>query len=148
MRRRNPGHYCRLNVLDMPPYRFDTSAKVLLVDGVPVALTEKEFELAVFLFRNLGRTLSRGHLLEAVWGSALLAVSRTVDTHISRIRRKLGLRPEVGFRLSAAYGNGYRLERVVEDWKVGHPSNGSGLARPGDRTPAGKGRLGDAVRAS
>ena len=148
MRRRNPGHYCRLNVLDMPPYRFDTSAKVLLVDGVPVALTEKEFELAVFLFRNLGRTLSRGHLLEAVWGSALLAVSRTVDTHISRIRRKLGLRPEVGFRLSAAYGNGYRLERVVEDWKVGHPSNGSGVARPGERAPVGKGRLGDAVRAS
>lgn len=115
LRRRNPGHFSSTNCIDMPPYRFDMATKVILVAGTPVALTDKEFELALFLFRNLGRTLSRGYLLEAVWGSVLLAASRTVDTHVSRIRRKLGLRPENGFRLSAAYGNGYRLERIVDD---------------------------------
>ncbi len=122
LRRRNPRHFHSTNFLDMPPYRFDMTTKGILVAGVPVALTDKEFELALFLFRNLGRTLSRGHLLEAVWGSALLAVSRTVDTHVSRIRRKLGLRPEAGFRLSAAYGNGYRLERIVDDWSTETPA--------------------------
>lgn len=121
LRRRNPRHFSNTNFLDMPPYRFDMATKAILVGGTPVALTDKEFELALFLFRNLGRTLSRGHLLEAVWGSALLAVSRTVDTHVSRIRRKLGLRPEAGFRLSAAYGNGYRLERIVDDWSTETP---------------------------
>lgn len=122
LRRRNPRYFCSTNVLEMPPYRFDMSNKLLLAGGVPVTLTEKEFELALFLFRNLGCTLSRRHLLEAVWGSALLAMSRTVDTHVSRIRRKLGLRPEAGFRLSAAYGNGYRLERVDDDWRIGRPA--------------------------
>ncbi len=121
LRQRNPRLFGSTNFLDMPPYRFDMTSKAILVGGTPVALTDKEFELALFLFRNLGRTLSRGHLLEAVWGSALLAVSRTVDTHVSRIRRKLGLRPETGFRLSAAYGNGYRLERIVDDWSIETP---------------------------
>ena len=123
LRRRNPGHFSSTNCIDMPPYRFDMTSKAIFVGGTPVALTDKEFELALFLFRNLGRTLSRGHLLEAVWGSALLAVSRTVDTHVSRIRRKLGLRPETGFRLSAAYGNGYRLERIDDDWIVDAPES-------------------------
>lgn len=121
LRRRNPCYFGSTNFLDMPPYRFDVVTKGILVRGAPVALTDKEFELALFLFRNLGRTLSRGHLLEAVWGSALLAVSRTVDTHVSRIRKKLGLRPEAGFRLSAAYGNGYRLERIVDNWSADMP---------------------------
>jgi two-component system response regulator RegX3 len=121
LRRRNPRYFGSTNFLDMPPYRFDMTTKGILVKGSPVVLTDKEFELALFLFRNLGRTLSRGHLLEAVWGSALLAVSRTVDTHVSRIRRKLGLRPEAGFRLSAAYGNGYRLERIVDELSTDAP---------------------------
>ena len=54
--------------LVVAPYNFDLARKMLTVDGVPVEMTDKEFELAAFLFRNLGRLLSRGHLLEAVWG--------------------------------------------------------------------------------
>lgn len=123
LRRRNPRLYACASHLEMPPYRFEIVSKAIFADGEPVALTEKEFELALFLFRNLGRTLSRGHLLEAVWGSDFLEVSRTVDTHVSRIRRKLGLYPEAGYRLVAAYGNGYRLEHMEQ----GRKAEGAGL---------------------
>ncbi|WP_374489381.1 response regulator transcription factor [Zoogloea sp.] len=94
------------------PYSFDLAKKSLVVDGSPVEMTDKEFELAAFLFRNLGRLLSRGHLLEAVWGRNPDLATRTVDTHISRVRSKLNLRPENGFRLTPTYNFGYRLERI------------------------------------
>jgi diguanylate cyclase (GGDEF)-like protein len=99
-------------VLEVGAYRFDTATKAASCEGEPVALTEKEFDLAVFLFRNLGRLISRGHMLEAVWGRNPNVATRTVDTHISRVRAKLGLRPERGFRLSPTYNYGYRLERL------------------------------------
>ncbi len=100
------------------PYRFDLAQKQLYVDGDPVELTDKEFELASFLFRNIGRLLSRGHLLEAVWGRSPTVATRTVDTHVSRVRSKLQLRPDRGFRLTPAYNYGYRLERI-EDGQSG-----------------------------
>jgi DNA-binding response OmpR family regulator len=81
--------------------------------GQPIELTQKEFELAVFLFRNADRMLSRAHLLEAVWGHGTEITTRTVDTHISRVRTKLGLVPEQGWRLSAIYHYGYRLESLA-----------------------------------
>lgn len=101
-----PNH----DVLELGPYRFEPVNKRLLLDGQEVALTEKEFDLAFFLFRNLGRLLSRGHLLEAVWGRNPSLATRTVDTHISRVRTKLELKPERGFRLVPTYNYGYRLE--------------------------------------
>lgn len=99
-------------VLEAGPYRFDIAHKAAQLDGQPVDLTDKEFDLAVFLFRNLGRLVSRGHLLEAVWGRNPSLATRTVDTHVSRVRTKLELRPERGFRLAPAYNFGYRLERL------------------------------------
>ncbi|NNG14225.1 MAG: winged helix-turn-helix domain-containing protein, partial [Gammaproteobacteria bacterium] len=65
-----------------------------------------------FLFRNLGHIVSRGHMLESVWGHNQDINTRTADTHISRIRNKLGLVPENGWRISAIYHHGYRLEQV------------------------------------
>jgi DNA-binding response OmpR family regulator len=101
-------------VVELPPYRLDLDRRQVLRDGVPVeALTEKEFALAVFLFQNLGRLLSRGHLLEAIWGLSADIPTRTLDTHISRVRKKLDLHPANGFRLVPAYNYGYRLERVA-----------------------------------
>jgi DNA-binding response OmpR family regulator len=104
-------------------YHFDLAKKTLGIDGASVDLTDKEFELAAFLFRNLGRLLSRGHLLEAVWGRNPSLATRTVDTHISRVRSKLNLRPENGFRLTPTYNFGYRLERI-------DPSEPSALVSP------------------
>jgi two-component system, OmpR family, response regulator RegX3 len=99
-------------VFEVAAFRFDTVSKQASFEGEALTLTEKEFDLALFLFRNLGRLISRGHMLEAVWGRNPNVATRTVDTHVSRVRTKLGLRPERGFRLSPAYSYGYRLERV------------------------------------
>lgn len=102
-------------VIESGPYRFDVAHKAAQLGGQPLDLTEKEFDLAVFLFRNVGRLISRGHLLEAVWGRNPMVATRTVDTHISRVRTKLELRPDRGFRLAPAYNFGYRLERMDEE---------------------------------
>jgi DNA-binding response OmpR family regulator len=102
------------SIIDLPPYRIELTTRRVLRNGDAVeALTEKEFNLIVFLFQNLGRLLSRGHLLEAIWGVSAAIPTRTLDTHISRIRKKLDLHPANGFRLVPAYNYGYRLERVV-----------------------------------
>ena len=117
MRRVRPSDADR--VLEVAPYSFDVATRQARMDGEPVELTEKEFDLAVFLFRNLGRLLSRGHMLEAVWGRNPNLATRTVDTHISRVRSKLGLRPDSGYRLSPTYNYGYRLERVSAESEAG-----------------------------
>lgn len=98
--------------LMFPPYHFDIRNQSLDVAGKVIEMTQKEFDLALFLFQNLGRLLSRGHILEAVWGRAIDVPSRTMDTHVSRIRTKLNLRPENGFKLTPVYNYGYRLEQL------------------------------------
>ena len=97
------------------PYHFYPPSRVLKVRGVQVELKNREYELALFLFQNLGRLLSREHLHEAVWGLGIEALSRSLDTHISRLRTKLELRPANGFLLLAIYGLGYRLETIEAD---------------------------------
>lgn len=91
---------------------FDTATQQVQVRGTPVALTNKEFELALLLFRNLSRPLSRSHILEMVWKHDVDIPSRTIDTHISVIRSKLRLRPQNGYKLTPIYSYGYRLEQV------------------------------------
>jgi DNA-binding response OmpR family regulator len=76
-------------------------------------LTQKEFDLARLLFRNLHRALARGYLIEAVWGGDPNVNSRSLDVHVSRVRSKLELRPERGFRLTPVYSYGYRLETLT-----------------------------------
>lgn len=97
------------------PYHFLPASRTLQVNGEPADLKHREYELALFLFQNLGRLLSREHLREAVWGAGADAPSRSLDTHISRLRAKLDLRPSNGFLLSAIYGLGYRLEAIEPD---------------------------------
>jgi DNA-binding response OmpR family regulator len=93
-------------------YIFETRTARLLKDNVPIEVTQKEFELALLFFRNLGRPLSRAYILEAVWARDIELPSRTMDTHVSRVRTKLQLRPEFGFRLAPVYSYGYRLEQI------------------------------------
>ncbi|MET0540929.1 MAG: response regulator transcription factor [Variovorax sp.] len=93
-------------------YHFQLHSRTLQINGVTVELKHREYELALFLFQNLGRLLSREHLREAVWGIGPDTPSRSLDTHISRLRTKLELRPANGFLLSAVYGLGYRLESI------------------------------------
>lgn len=94
------------------PYLFDTRFALLTMAGKPLKVTQKEFELALLFFRNLGRPLSRAYILEAIWPRNAEVPSRTMDTHVSRVRSKLGLRPENGFRLTPVYSYGYQLEQL------------------------------------
>lgn len=96
-------------------YHFSPHSRTLHVDGQQMELKHREYELALFLFQNLGRLLSREHLREAVWGQSAETPSRSLDTHVSRLRTKLDLRPSNGFLLSAIYGLGYRLEAIESD---------------------------------
>ena len=77
-----------------------------------VTLTQKEFDVGLLLFRNAGRPLSRNHIREVVWGGDADISSRTMDTHVSRLRSKLELGPASGYRIMPVYGYGYRLDRV------------------------------------
>ncbi|MGZ3184577.1 MAG: response regulator transcription factor [Telluria sp.] len=93
-------------------YTFETRPGRLLMDGRPIEVTHKEFYLALLFFRNIGRPLSRAYIHESVWIRESVVPSRTMDTHVSRVRNKLQLRPENGFRLVPVYSYGYRLEKL------------------------------------
>lgn len=95
-----------------PPYQIDTRLRQVSKNAEPIELTQKEYELTLFLFKNLGRVISRGHLLELVWGTSSKLNTRTVDTHVSRLRNKLGLDTEPAWQLTSVYRHGYRLENV------------------------------------
>ncbi|MGF1546792.1 MAG: response regulator transcription factor [Thiotrichales bacterium] len=97
--------------LEYTPYSIDRSTQRIEFGQQFMDLTQKEYELAVFMFNNEGRILSRKHILESVWGKSGDLNTRTVDTHMSRIRKKLTLGPENGWVLKSIYQHGYRLER-------------------------------------
>jgi len=102
--------------ISVQPYELDLEQHQLFMNGEPLALTTREFELASFLFRRLGQIVSRAHLLETVWGAGHSAMhTRTVDTHISRLRRKLRLADAPGWKLTSIYQHGYRLEHADRD---------------------------------
>ncbi|KAF1036135.1 MAG: Sensory transduction protein regX3 [Burkholderia lata] len=93
-------------------YVLDTAMQTISLKGEPISLTTKEFALIAYLFENCGRVVSRDLLGKLVWGKTPDGLSRSLDTHIYRIRRKLALRAENGLRLSAVYTHGYRLDEV------------------------------------
>ena len=99
-------------MLRFEPYTLDCSNGRVNFEEQSIQLTHKEFELTKFLFQNHNRLLSRNHILETVWGLSSDITTRTVDAHVSKIRRKLQLTPERGWRLSSVYQYGYRLESI------------------------------------
>ena len=94
---------------------FHASTTTVVRNGEAITMTPKEFALARLLFRNLHRALSRTYLLETIWGNDPDLNSRSLDMHISRVRTKLSLRPQQGYRLNPVYSYGYRLERSSGD---------------------------------
>jgi DNA-binding response OmpR family regulator len=117
--RRAGSHDEADNNLSVGEFQIDLGGHAISRGNEAVELTQKEFDLAVFLFRNTGRLLSRKHLMESVWGQRADLNTRTVDTHISRLRNKLSLTAENGWRLSSVYQHGYRLERTDSGWELG-----------------------------
>ena len=106
-------------------YVFQSRTGRVTMKGKPIDVTQKEFDLALLFFRNLGRPLSRAYILEAVWARDIQIPSRTMDTHVSRVRSKLQLRPEHGFRLAPVYSYGYRLEQMSSGGVSNGAANGA-----------------------
>lgn len=115
-------------VLALGPYRFDTMARKASFQGVNIELTPREFDLTMVLFKNVGRLLSRSYLLETAWRVKGNLDSRSLDTHISRIRLKLLLREPSPYRLVSVYASGYRIEAAGEE---DFTPTDSGLTVPG-----------------
>lgn len=102
------------NIFQLGPWEVDPDQRVIRVNGKPGKLTEKDFELASFFLRNPGKLLTRRELLREVWGINTPIQSRTVDVHVSRIRRSLQIGPRHGYRIRTVYQHGYRLEQVED----------------------------------
>ncbi len=79
------------------------------VDGEPTAFPLKEFELLEVLMRNAGRVLTRGQLIDRVWGSDYVGDTKTLDVHVKRIRAKIEPDPANPVRLVTVRGLGYKI---------------------------------------
>jgi len=101
--------------VDFSPFRFRPEQRDVLLNGKPVVLSSREYDLLWFLFQRAGRIVGRDTLLRQVWRIGPEVNTRTVDTHISRLRKRLGLGGESGWKLTAIYHHGYRLLRVGAD---------------------------------
>jgi two-component system, OmpR family, response regulator RegX3 len=100
------------SVMKLGAYEIDLSAHQLTFHGKALSLTQKEFDLSTYFFQNPGKLLSRDHLLNKIWGFNVDVDTRTVDTHVSRLRKKLTLDGTNGWQLSPVYGFGYRFDRT------------------------------------
>lgn len=100
-------------LLQIDGYKFDSLQQQAWYEGSAIELTQKEFDLAWYLFSHPRQLLSRHELLDKIWGVNADMDTRTVDTHISRLRRKLRLTTSQGWHLKSIYGYGYRLENTL-----------------------------------
>jgi len=91
------------------PYRFHHNVNCVSFKNVNVTLTNKEYELAMYFFNNEGLLISRDQLLESIWVQSSNINTRTVDTHISRLRKKLLLDGSHGWKLISIYHKGYKI---------------------------------------
>lgn len=101
------------------PYTFRSDSTSVELGDELIDLTHREYDLARFLFARAGRVVSRAHILQSIWGFTTMDMNtRTVDTHISRLRKKLHIGTENGWTLSAIYQHGYRLEKIDAEHMV------------------------------
>ena len=91
--------------------RIDPLGRAVSYEGTDITLTAKEFDLLYLLASNPGRVFSRTYLLDALWGDSYGGFERTVDTHIQRLRRKLGKSSGADNRIVTLWGVGYKYEK-------------------------------------
>ncbi|HSK25278.1 MAG TPA: response regulator transcription factor [Jiangellales bacterium] len=97
-------------VLEAGPVRMDVDRHVVTVDGEGVKLPLKEFELLEMLLRNAGRVLTRGQLIDRIWGADYVGDTKTLDVHVKRLRAKIEPDPGEPRYLLTVRGLGYKLE--------------------------------------
>jgi DNA-binding response OmpR family regulator len=93
--------------LQVGDLRVDLAGRSAALGDAPLDLTPKEFDLLAMLARQPGRAYSREYLLERIWGPEYVGFDRTVDTHVVRLRRKLGV---MGSQIATVWGVGYKLK--------------------------------------
>jgi two-component system response regulator RegX3 len=98
------------SVLEAGPVRMDVERHVVSVAGESVRLPLKEFELLEFLLRNVGRVLTRGQLIDRIWGADYVGDTKTLDVHIKRLRAKIEPDPTQPVYLLTVRGLGYKFE--------------------------------------
>ena len=97
-------------VLEAGPVRMDVERHVVSVNGEPITLPLKEFDLLEYLMRNSGRVLTRGQLIDRVWGADYVGDTKTLDVHVKRLRSKIETDPANPVHLVTVRGLGYKLE--------------------------------------
>lgn len=102
------------NTLKLGPIELHKQDEQVTLNGEVVKLTAKDFQLTKYMLEHVGELVSREQLLKTIWGISETVNTRTVDVHMSRIRRKLEINPDMGFRIKTIYQYGYRLEKVRE----------------------------------
>jgi two-component system, OmpR family, response regulator RegX3 len=96
--------------LSAGPVRMDVERHVVSVRGLPVPLPLKEFELLELLLRNAGRVLTRGQLIDRVWGADYVGDTKTLDVHVKRLRSKIEAEPSNPRHIVTVRGLGYKFE--------------------------------------
>lgn len=97
-------------VLEAGPVRMDVDRHQVTVDGAGIALPLKEFDLLEYLLRHVGRVLTRGQLIERVWGADYVGDTKTLDVHVKRLRSKIEPDPAEPRHLVTVRGLGYKFE--------------------------------------
>lgn len=103
-----------LDQTELGAYHLDRSSGSVLMDGVAVRLTAREFAVAWLLFSRHGEYVTRRQIAAIVWSSSEDIVGRTLEQHIYKLRKKLLLGGEHGVQLSTMYAHGYRIEAIAE----------------------------------
>lgn len=98
------------DVIEIGPIRIDVERHAVSVSGEPVKLPLKEFDLLLMLMRNAGRVLTRGQLIDRIWGSDYVGDTKTLDVHVKRIRAKIETDPANPAHLLTVRGLGYKFE--------------------------------------
>jgi two-component system response regulator RegX3 len=110
--RRNSGELGESDtgVMTVDSVRMDIERHQVSVNGIPISLPLKEFELLEFLMRNAGRVLTRGQLIDRVWGSDYVGDTKTLDVHVKRLRAKIENDPANPALIQTVRGLGYKME--------------------------------------
>ncbi|OEX91930.1 response regulator transcription factor [Corynebacterium sp. Marseille-P4321] len=97
-------------ILEAGRVQMDVERHTVLVDGHPVPMPLKEFDLLEYLMRNAGRVLTRGQLIDRIWGADYVGDTKTLDVHVKRLRTKIEAEPSRPTQLVTVRGLGYKFE--------------------------------------